>query len=339
MLEILSKKDKHIAHLEIINEQLTEDKTPKESEQQNVLAALERAKASKSNIAKSALEEIRDDGDPAKLITFLQEECKKPHAELIELNREIAAVSFLIGDITSTQKALETILALEPEDLDAINRMGWIHQTQGRNDEAGEAYTKILVMSEEDSLGQAIAYSNLGNLLQEYEDLNKAECCQLKSLEINRKLEREEGIATDYLSLGNIHFHGKNFVDEERLYKACLAKSERYYKRSLRLSKSIPDMHGIAQSYSSLANVYLKRKDFSRAEKYYNKSLELHIASKYKASIAIVLSNLGMMYEEWGKLGKAKECWEQSLKLFIDLGAVPKIAQVKKYLDEIEMNV
>ncbi len=84
--------------------------------------ALECSDGEKRSESRFALESIREEGDLPERITFLEGECEKPVIEVIELKREIASLANLLGDMPSAQEALESILALKPDDLDTLNR-------------------------------------------------------------------------------------------------------------------------------------------------------------------------------------------------------------------------
>lgn len=93
--------------------------------------------------AQAAIDDARLTGDIEKLQTVLIAEAGKRETRLnehsvsyIELCREIAEVAYLRGDIDEAKLRLDSILRFAPDDLDAINRMGHIHNLHGRFDDA-----------------------------------------------------------------------------------------------------------------------------------------------------------------------------------------------------------
>ncbi|MEM9184866.1 MAG: tetratricopeptide repeat protein [Planctomycetota bacterium] len=61
---------------------------------------------------------------------------------------------------------LETILEANPDDIDAVHRLGHLQKLRGDLPAAEAAYKKVLSLAGPDEVYQAIAYGNLGNLYQ-----------------------------------------------------------------------------------------------------------------------------------------------------------------------------
>lgn len=121
--------------------------------------------------------------------------------EKIKLDRELAAVAFTVGRIDEAAEALERVLQLLPNDLDAISRLGHIHFLRGRLAAAEESYRSVLALAS-DGAWTATAYGNLGNVMRTRGDLDGAEAMYRKALEIEEKLGRLEGMAIQYGNLG-----------------------------------------------------------------------------------------------------------------------------------------
>ncbi len=162
--------------------------------------------------AKAAIEEARESGDATKLQAALiaqadlrEQQIRGDAADYLELCREIAAIAYLRGDLDEARQRLEAITRLIPADRDAINRLGHIHKVQGRLDDAERSYRNVLELSTDDELGRAVAYGNLGLIYKTRGDLDQAEAMHRKSLAIEEKLGRLEGMASDYGNLGLIY--------------------------------------------------------------------------------------------------------------------------------------
>jgi tetratricopeptide (TPR) repeat protein len=127
--------------------------------------------------------------------------------ELIERNREIAAVAYLRGDIDKAEQAVDEILGALPDDTDALNRKGRIHRLRGELEDAEAAYQRALEIAQQqaDKSAEAVALGNLGIVYGTRGDLDRAEEMFNKLLEIDSKFGYLEGMASDYGNLGNVY--------------------------------------------------------------------------------------------------------------------------------------
>ena len=162
--------------------------------------------------AQAAIDEARRSGDIQKLQAVLIAEADKREKQIVEgagdyleRCREIAAISFLRGDIDEASRRIDSILRLVPSDLDALNRWGHSHSLRGLLPAAEHCYQRVLELSADDEAGQAVAYGNLGNVYQTRGDLDAAEDMHKKALGLDEKLGRLEGMAATYSNLGVVY--------------------------------------------------------------------------------------------------------------------------------------
>jgi len=157
--------------------------------------------------AEKVIAELKESGDTAGLLEFLQAQKQEAVGDMVGLNREIAAVAYLRGEIDIAERALQDILRVLPDDLGALNSMGHVHLTRGRLDKAMANYARVLDLAteQEDQAGQAVAYGNLGIIYKTRGDLDEAERMHRKSLKISERLGRQEGMANQYGNLGAIY--------------------------------------------------------------------------------------------------------------------------------------
>ena len=110
--------------------------------------AIERIKGFKEKGQKAeaveVLRELRESGETGRLLQLLIQDREVHRDALLERNREIASVAFLKGDIAEALAAVEEILAIEPEDMGAINWKGRILILQGDLEGAEECYQEVL---------------------------------------------------------------------------------------------------------------------------------------------------------------------------------------------------
>jgi tetratricopeptide (TPR) repeat protein len=157
--------------------------------------------------AEGVIEELRKSGDVSRLLDVLEKDRDVHKDELIERNREIAAVAYLKGDIEKATEAVEEILKLKPDDMDALNQKGHIHTLKGELKEAKDCYQRVIEVGIEvnNEQAQAAGIGNLGVIYRRRGDLDKAEEMHRKSLEIDKKLGQLEGMASQYGNLGLIY--------------------------------------------------------------------------------------------------------------------------------------
>ena len=97
----------------------------------------------------------------------------------------------------------------------------------------------------DDLINAASASVQLGHLHDTHGNLNAAIEMYKRSLEINEKLERQEGIASDNGFLGNIY---KELGD--------LDGAERRYKMSLEINEKLENLQGMANQYGNLGIIF-----------------------------------------------------------------------------------
>jgi tetratricopeptide (TPR) repeat protein len=99
-------------------------------------------KGDRRDDAIAALDAIRKSGDTTKLLILIAD--KNLNKNTIERNREISAIAYLRGDFDTALAAINEILKLLPDDLDALNRKGNICQLRGNLPQAIQCYEKVL---------------------------------------------------------------------------------------------------------------------------------------------------------------------------------------------------
>ncbi len=146
--------------------------------------------------------------------------------DLIQRNRELAAVAFLRGEITVAAEAIDGLLRLDPEDLDALNRRGHIRHLRGDLDGARDDYEKVfrIASAGDDEGWQAVANCNLGVIYLTRGELVEAEKWHRKSLAIHERLGRQEGMAAAYGNLGLIYQTRGNVAQARDLWIKSIVK-------------------------------------------------------------------------------------------------------------------
>ncbi len=326
-----------------------------------IMAKVEAERAAGGSVD-AMLERLRR-GDPEELLEFLDQRVADHESQLIEHHRERAAVAYVVGDIDRALDSINRILALLPDDLDAINRLGvifdlrgelsaaetqyrkllelapdddaWrdaaygnlgvIHHTRGELDEAEKMFRKALTTYEK--LGRledmASAYANLGLIYQTRGELDEAEVTQRKALAIFEKLGCLKGMASAYGNLGVIH-HKRGELDE----------AEKMHHKSLAIHEKLGYRQNMAVNYGNLGLIHRRQDDLDEAETMLRKALAIDKKLGNREGMARDCANLGLIYRTRGELDEARRLWIQSRDLFAQLAATHMVEKLQGWIDE-----
>lgn len=230
----------------------------------------ERLRQETTNEFKQTALQALDEGDTKKATELLEKSARSRAGQAEQLTRQAAQDWIDIGNIAfihDSQKALSAYkqaIKLDAFNTDAWNGLGHIQERLGQLDEAQQAYEQVHKLAGEDKSIQAIAYGNLGNIYQIRGELDKAEEFHTKSLEIEKALGRQEGMADQYGNLGNIYG-----------IRGELDKAEKFQLKSLEINKALGRQEGMAIAYVNLGNIYQTRGELDKACGYWQKSLQL----------------------------------------------------------------
>ena len=198
-----------------------------------------------------------------------------------------------------------------------IGNLGLVYRKRGDLDQAEAMHRKSLEIEEKLGRleGMASEYGNLGNVMQTRGDLDGAEEMYRKALEIDEKLGRLEGMANQYGNLGLI-------------YKARgdLKQAEAMHRKSLEISEKLGWLEGMASDYGNLGLIYQTRGDLDQAEAMHRKSLEIDEKLGRLEGMANQYGNLGVIYQTRGDLEQAEAMHRKSLEIEVKLGRLGGMA-------------
>ena len=341
-------------------EQLTLENKEIKEQYDKAVKRIEELESQGNIAAAEAIKQLRESGDTGKLLAFLIKEREINKESFIELNREIAAVAYLRGDIEIADNAVDEILKLDPNDLFALNQKGAVHSLQGRLDAAIKSYERVLELArqQQNLEWQAPALGNLSVVYQTRGDLDKAEEMHKKALNIDKQMDSKKGVAEDYGNLGIVYQIRGDFDNAEDMYKKALAifeqlgslegkaiqygnlgivyktkgdldKAEEMYQKALEINQQIGRLKGQANQYGNLGNIYFTRGDLDNAEKMYREVLKIEEKLGRPHSIANAYGNLGSVYLTKGDLENAEHMYKKALDLSKQLGS--KQGQANQY--------
>ncbi len=192
-----------------------------------------------------------------------------------------------------------------------FNELAYIFFAVGDLSKAEESIRKSLEINEKLGRleGMASAYGNLGLVYQTRGDLDKAEQMVRKALAIEEKSGRLEGMANQYGNLGLIYRK-----------RGDLDKAEQMHKKSLEIEEKLGRLEGMASDYGNLGLIYQTRGDLAKAEQMLKKSLEINEKLGRLEGMAIQYGNLGLIYRARGDLGKAEQMHTKALEIEEKLG-------------------
>ena len=113
---------------------------------------------------------------------------------------------------------------------------------------------RALKAVEKGAKDEAIVRGNSGLIYRKKGEFDKAEEMHKKSLEIEKKLGRLEGMASDYAALGLVYFERGDF-----------RKAEEWHKKGLKIEKKLERLEGIARQYRNLGLIYERRGEDAKA--------------------------------------------------------------------------
>ncbi len=155
----------------------------------------------------------------------------------------------------------------EAQQADACFNRALAHYKRGELDEAEQLYLKSLAINERFGRqeGMASAYGNLGVIYQDREELDKAEQMYRKALEIDERLGGPEGMANAYGNLGIIYGMQGKGDKAEQMHRKALAAFQRF-----------GGQEGMAAQYGNLGAIYMERGDIEKTRELWTKARDLY---------------------------------------------------------------
>ncbi|MEN6626574.1 MAG: tetratricopeptide repeat protein [Candidatus Sumerlaeia bacterium] len=289
-------------------------KSAKENQdlKQNLRAAITRVEHAEktsetARIAKIAIEQLRVNGDLRPLQELLTNEKDKNHNDIIQRNREVATLAYLMWDLKSATKALSEILTMQPNDIRALNMMGIINISLGNLKDAEKEIINVIRIAIQtgDQLYEYSGRCNLSSILLLRGELDQAERIIKESIPVFEKAGWQKGIESCYGNLGLIY---------RRFGKYDLA--EEMHKKSLLIDQMTKDYEGESNNYLNLGLVYCCRGELEKAEEMYKRSLSLNEEYGFRKSLPGCYNNLGSLYRMRGQYEIAESMHKKALELY-----------------------
>ncbi len=240
---------------------------------------------------------------------------------LIEVVNRVWSVKWRLGLLGAAEADLRWAGAAFERDeavqAPVYGNLGLIYRTRGDLDEAERMHRKSLAIEEKlgRQEGMASDYGNLGLIYRTRGDLDEAERMLRRALEINEKLGRLEGMANQYGNLGLI-YETRGDLDE----------AERMLRKALAIEEKLGRQEDMAAQYGNLGLIYQTRGDLDEAERMHRKSLAIEEKLGRLEGMANQYGNLGLIYQTRGDLDQAERMLRKALEINEKLGRLEGMA-------------
>jgi tetratricopeptide (TPR) repeat protein len=154
------------------------------------------------------------------------------------------------------------------------------------------------------TLGEALAYKNIGVVYHLQGNNSQAIEFFLKALKLYEKERDEVGIAHTLHDIGVVY---------QGLQK--YAEAQQYYDRVLALDHKLQDKKGEASTLNNIADLYYQQEQTDKALAYYEQSLQIRQSIADSAGIAISLKNIGLVKHTQNQFKTALAYYFKSLKI------------------------
>ncbi|MCP4594138.1 MAG: tetratricopeptide repeat protein, partial [bacterium] len=234
-----------------------------------------------------------------------------------ECTQPLVNLGRLDAAIDLSNRALELFSGDPVRTAMLSGNLGVIHRTRGDLDRAEEMFRKSLEIEEKLGRleGMASDYGNLGVIHRTRGDLDQAEEMHRKALEINEELGRLEGMASDYGNLGLIH-----------RTRGDLDQAEEMHRKAFEINEKLGRLQGMAIQYGNLGLIHGERGDLDQAEEMHRKALKINMKLGRLEGMAIQYGNLGLIYSTRGDLDQAEKMHRKSLEIEEKLGRLEGMA-------------
>lgn len=130
-----------------------------------------------------------------------------------------------------------------------------------------------------------LCFNNYGIYYKSKSQFDSAISYYHKSLELNKKLDAPDNLATGYNNIANIHY-----------MKGEYSISLQMHLEALNLRLEIADTAGIAMSNANIGLIHDSLKEFEQAIAYYEKATKIFLALDNKRGIAYTYSSMGLTH-------------------------------------------
>lgn len=166
------------------------------------------------------------------------------------------------------------------------NNIGLVYWNQDKLKEALEAYMKALRIAEElqDTAKIGHACNNIGLVFIGMGNTEKSMLYHERAIACFTKINDSYALAS---AMNNLAMAVPDTTPQAYILR----------KKVIDIQESIQDAYGLGKSYSNMAYIFIKRKEYQKAKAYFELSLKNHRKAGNKAGLASTYYNLGIFYQ------------------------------------------
>ena len=230
-----------------------------------------------------------------------------------------ASASHVRGDLPLAERGYAEILAVEPDNADALFLSGTLHAQRGEWDQAQVRLRHLL----EAHPGHAQGWLNLAHVLEQAECAGEAIECY------DTYLRLRPDAAETWFSLGLASFQAKRFEDAERAYSRYVELVPNSVQGHFNLGATLHDAHKLAdakreyeqvllldprqmEAHRGLGNIALHEHRYPDAVSHFRRALQI------APQDVEALSNLGVMLQKVGQLPEAEQALREAIRIAPD---------------------
>lgn len=193
--------------------------------------------------------------------------------------------------------------------------------------ETGKLALNLLSKKEKEPNAQiekARVLNNMSALYLKIRDLNEAMNSALVGKKIFSSYDDKEGLASIYITLGNIYERQKEFN-----------KALSNFQEAIKIHTQSNNERELAKAYNSLGNIYYSVLDFNRALESYRLCLNLRTKNGFDDDVPGALFNMGNIFESLGQHDSALKYLNESLRLNYASGNVEGRYETHRSISEV----
>jgi two-component sensor histidine kinase len=167
-------------------------------------------------------------------------------------------------------------------------------------------------------------YSSIGNIKNSQKDDPKALEYYFLSLEMDKKMGANEGIAINYKNIGDVYLSQKKYED-----------ALSYFSKTLDIRQNMGDKKSIPSLYNSIGAVYSELKNYNKSREYYDKVIES--AYSNKSSLFVSYTNISEGFLNQNMLIDAKSWADKALGIAKEIGEdIENFEKIYQLLSQIQ---
>ncbi|MFX1237515.1 MAG: tetratricopeptide repeat protein [Promethearchaeota archaeon] len=205
----------------------------------------------------------------------------------------------------------------EPWKAMAFNNIGSVLQERGDLDGALKHFRKALVIAErlDDLRAKAVMIANIGSLLYDRGELNEALKFYREGLAIDKKLSNASGKATKLNNIGKV-----------LMQKGKLGEALKHYRKALAICEQLGDLDGKATTLNNIGHTLILKGNLKEAEKHNRNALAINEQLGDISGMAGSFTCIGAIFQLKGELDEALRLFQKALVIHEQLGDLKKKA-------------